>query len=106
PSAALELPELTLTPLAVESTTAKFDLNLALVETEAGLLGTLEYSSELFAAPTIARLLRHLQLVLEHVVAAPQTRLAELPLLSSAERQQLLLEWNATSSRYPQDGCL
>jgi non-ribosomal peptide synthetase component F len=35
-----------------------------------------------------------------------QRMLADLPLLSSAHREQLLVEWNNTEKAYPQDRCI
>ncbi|MCU7881015.1 MAG: amino acid adenylation domain-containing protein [Candidatus Thiodiazotropha sp. (ex Lucinoma aequizonata)] len=98
---AVQLPGLTLEPLALDSATAKFDLTLFLSETKAGLCATLEYNIDLFEATTIERLAGHYQHLLEAVVAAPEIRLSQLPLLSAAERQQLLVEWNATQVAYP-----
>jgi Non-ribosomal peptide synthetase modules and related proteins len=40
------------------------------------------------------------------VVVQPEQRLAELPLLSEAERRQVVVEWNATQSEYPQERCI
>src|SRR5262249_32225070 len=45
----------------------------------------------------------HFQRVLEGLVAHPEQRVAEIPLLSEAERQQQLVAWNATQTDYPQD---
>ena len=36
----------------------------------------------------------------------PQGRLGDLPLLTPAERQQLLVEWNDTATEYPRHTCL
>ena len=100
---ALELPGLTLSPLYFETTTAKFDLLLTLFEAGPELGGTLEYNTDLFDAATIARLLEHFGMVLEAAVDRPEQRLSELPLLSEAERVQLLDEWNRTQAAYPLD---
>ncbi len=90
-------------PLALESTTSKFDLTLLVSETEQGLSCSLEYSTDLFEAETITRWLTHFQVLLQGIVQNPQARLADLPLLTEAERAQLLVEWNATQADYPQD---
>ena len=70
--------------------TAKFDLTLALEEQGAGLAGGVEYNTELFDEATIVRLLDQFQTLLEGIVAQPESRLSQLPLLSSAERLHLL----------------
>ncbi|PMB49545.1 non-ribosomal peptide synthetase, partial [Fischerella thermalis CCMEE 5205] len=71
------------------------------------LLLTIAYNeSERFAAATIERMLGHLATLLNTMVANPQQRLKELSLLTAAEKQQLLVEWNNTKSDYPQDLCI
>jgi len=105
PLEALALPGLHLELSEIESNTARFDLTLSLVDTEQGLLGRLEYNSDLFDPATIDRMLGHFQTLLVGIVADPNQSLATLPLLSTAERQQFLA-WNGTQADYPQDQCL
>jgi non-ribosomal peptide synthetase component F len=63
----LELPGLTLLPLAIKHTSAKFDLRLDCFETEAGLWCRLEYATDLFEPATIERLAEAYQQVLQAV---------------------------------------
>ncbi len=51
-------------------------------------------------------MLNHFLVLLEGIVAEPEQRLAELPLLSPAERRQLLIEWNNTAAPFPRDCCI
>jgi amino acid adenylation domain-containing protein len=106
PMSALELPSLTISSREMESSTAKFDLDLSMEDTEQGLRGSLEYNTDLFDAGTISRMLEHFQTLLEGIVAEPDQRLSDLPLLTQPERQQLLLEWNNTQVAYPKDVCI
>jgi amino acid adenylation domain-containing protein len=106
PMPALELAGLTLTPEAGATDTAKFDLALDLTETPAGLSGYLEYSTDLFEAATVARMAGHFQTLLEGMLADPERPIAALPLLTGVERQQLLVEWNATQAPYQRDRCI
>src|SRR5438132_7385244 len=99
----LVLGEVTGTFQPVASEMAKFDLTMNLVDSEQGLIGEVEYNSDLFEAATITRMLGHFQTLLEGIVANPEQRLSDLPLLTEAERQQVLVEWNATSRTYPQE---
>nr|VFJ66085.1 MAG: amino acid adenylation domain-containing protein [Candidatus Kentron sp. FW] len=66
------------------------------------LTGRLEYATDLFERPTMERLVGHLQILLAGIVADPQTPIHGLPLLTEAERQQLLA-WNNTTVDYPTD---
>jgi len=53
-----------------------------------------------------ARMLGHLQVLLEGIAANPHQPLKNLPLLTPAEKQQTLVEWNGTKAEYPQDRCI
>jgi amino acid adenylation domain-containing protein len=106
PQEKLELPGLTVDLLDIDSGTAKFDLMLSLEESEEGLEGTCEYSTDLFDEGTIRRLLGHFETLLEGAVKNPDEHLSQLPLLPQAERRQLLDEWNATAEQYPRDLCV
>jgi amino acid adenylation domain-containing protein len=88
-----ELPGLALEPLAAPVETTKFDLTLALRAGVTGLAGIFEYDRDLFDAATVARLSGHFARLLAGLVEEPGVRLSDLPLLSPAERQQLL-EWS------------
>ncbi len=98
--------DLTITPLAPEQPTAKFDLNFSLVETDDNLSGVLEYGTELFEPETVARMVKHFEQLLAEVVRHPQRRLSQLRLLDEAERHQVLVEWNQTATEFPQLTCL
>ncbi|MCP4655668.1 MAG: AMP-binding protein, partial [bacterium] len=89
-----ELPEVTFSPLPLGGTTAKFDLTLLLEERGATIAGAIEYSTELFDDTTMERLRAHFQCLLRGIVADPSLPPSQLPLLSAAERHQLLREWN------------
>ncbi|MCP4661861.1 MAG: AMP-binding protein, partial [bacterium] len=88
----------------VASDQAKFDLTLALQEDEAGLIGEVEYNTDLFDATTIRRLVGHYRTLLEDVAADPERRVAELRWLSPPEEQQLLREWSGAA--YPREAAV
>ncbi|MBZ4423326.1 non-ribosomal peptide synthetase, partial [Myxococcus sp. RHSTA-1-4] len=79
-----------------QARSAKFELTLGLTRTAQGYEGVLEYAVDLFEAATVERMVGHLRSLLTAAVARPDTRLAELPLLSDTEREQLLVTWNDT----------
>jgi amino acid adenylation domain-containing protein len=106
PQQAVELSGLTVEPLEIDPGTARFDLTLEFWDTPEGLRGRFEYNTDLFEAATIARMAGHLQTLLEGIVADPEQRLSQLPLLTADERQCLLVEWNTTTGSYPDDQCL
>ena len=94
PLGALKLPGLQVTSCPVASGTAKFDLTFSLEETATGLEAAVEYNTDIFDAPTIARMAGHFGTLLEAVAANPSDRLSGLPLLTPGERRQLFDEWN------------
>lgn len=93
----------TLTQMDVTVGTAKFDLSLELDDRPEGLIGRFEYNSDLFNADTIERMVGHWQTLLTGIVSNPALHLTELPLLTAAERTQLLLTWNDTRSAFSDD---
>nr|AAF17281.1 NosD [Nostoc sp. GSV224] len=103
PMSEIELADLTISSLPVESATAKFDLFLSIQNTGNGLAGVWEYNTDLFDASTIERMTGHFVTLLSGIVANPEERISQLPLLSQTEQQQLLVEWNNTLTDYPRD---
>ena len=98
-------PGLTVSLLPRENDSQPFDLVLTIADEPAGLRGSLSYSSDLFDAPTVQRLVEHYHTLLEGVIADPDQPIAALPLLTASERQQLLVAWNATHAEStPEDG--
>ena len=63
----------------------------------------LDYNAALFRPETAASVLEHLEVLLRGCVANPEGKIAFLPLLGAAERQRLLVEFNATAVEYPRD---
>jgi amino acid adenylation domain-containing protein len=76
-----------------------------MTEGEGYLGGAIIYNTDLFDAATINRMARHFELLLEGIVANPQQRLSELPLLTEAE-QRMLADWNETQREYPDEVCI
>ncbi len=86
--------------------TSKFDLTLLISETGNGLEGLIEYSTDLFEAKTIRRMCGHYATLLEAISRDPDQSISRLPMLTDAERQQLLVDWNDTKADYPKDVCI
>jgi non-ribosomal peptide synthetase component F len=94
------------TPFGCGDQSAKFDLSVFTSETTEGLRVTAIYSPDLFEAETIRRMLGHYQRLLEAAVATPNAEVFHFPMLSTEERQQILVDWNATDVQYPRELCL
>ena len=92
--------------LDVDSGTATFDLTLSVSESADGLSVSAEYNTDLFEAATIERLLGHYRTLLAAAAADADQPVAELPLLTEAERHQILVEWNNTRADFALDRCV
>ncbi|HEX7238763.1 MAG TPA: amino acid adenylation domain-containing protein, partial [Longimicrobiaceae bacterium] len=99
----LSLGDLELEPFGEEAGLAKFDLNLTVADAEQGVAGRLVYRAGLFDAETMARMVGHLEAVLEAMAAMPEQRLSEVSLMRGAERAEVLGAWNDTAVSYPQE---
>src|SRR6185436_11826042 len=80
---------------------AQLDLSLHLYEEAGGYLGRFEYCSALFERETVERLTARFEQLLRAVVANPDRRISEIPLLPSAERELIVREWNDTAVDVP-----
>jgi acyl-CoA synthetase (AMP-forming)/AMP-acid ligase II/acyl carrier protein len=92
------LPGVASEPLLVQPKISKFDLTLFVIDAGDSILVEMEYSSDLFDDARIKRMAGHLCTLLEGAIANSEQRISELPLLTSAERHQLLMEWNAVQA--------
>jgi amino acid adenylation domain-containing protein len=93
-------------PIDVEGGTAQFDLIFILSDTGLGLVCHCKYNTDLFDAATIHRLQGHFAVLLSGALAAQETWIPELPLMTGPEREQLLGDWNATATPYPAHRCI
>jgi amino acid adenylation domain-containing protein len=73
---------------------------------ESEFLLQIEYDRARFDDATITRMLGHIKTLLEGMVTNPGQCLQELPILTAAERHQLLMEWNNTQADYPKHSCI
>lgn len=106
PRTELEIAGLSIDAMRVHNRTAKFDLLFSIREEEEGLRCVMEYSTDLFDDATITRMLGQFQTLLRGIVADPEQRISDLPLLTDAEELQLLSQWNETRADYPHDQLL
>ncbi|MBD2612452.1 amino acid adenylation domain-containing protein [Nostoc punctiforme FACHB-252] len=94
---------LTLEPFVIPQQEGQNDLVFDMMETTESLIGIFRYNSDLFDATTITRIASHFQTLLAGIIANPQQQIASLPLLTEAEANHLLWEWNNNQVDYPQD---
>ncbi|MGE5123121.1 MAG: amino acid adenylation domain-containing protein, partial [Acidobacteriaceae bacterium] len=85
---------------------APFDLTVRAAEAPDGLALTIDYATDLFTETTIARLAASYQTLLKSITTSPEEPVSALNILPPAERERLLVNWNATRAPYPSQYCL
>jgi len=78
--------EWSVTTMDIESGGAPWDLYVAFIDRPGGVMGRLQYNTDLFEAETIAGMWKHLQQLLENLTANPGQRLSELKSLRDHDR--------------------
>ncbi|GAA2973395.1 non-ribosomal peptide synthetase [Actinokineospora diospyrosa] len=81
----------------VATTTAKFDLAIGLSDTPDGMVGAIEYATDLFDDDTVTDIATRLVRLLTALSRDPNQRVRTVDLLSSDERDLVLRGWNATA---------
>ncbi|MFI0976471.1 amino acid adenylation domain-containing protein [Streptomyces sp. NPDC021093] len=104
PGGTLALPGLDVREFRPPSVSSIFDLTLEFAETATGeLAGTVEYNTDLFDAPTAARLVGHLQVLLAGIAQDPSRAVGDLPLLPDDELRTLTRDWAEHLVDHPAD---
>ncbi len=98
---AVDLGGFSIESIPLPKSTAEYDLTLMMAETGTGLIASLEYNADLFEVATVDRILGQFQTLLENVVADPRQRVATIPILSEAERFDVLVAKNDTTADFP-----
>jgi len=70
------------------------------------LLLKVAFDRQRFDSRTISRMLDHLKILLLGISKDAACSLSTLPILSDAERHQILTDWNDTSFEYPRESCV
>src|SRR5206468_4330266 len=82
-------------------TSAQFDITVQFHESGDELAGLLIYNTDLFDVATIERLAGNLLVLFDGIAASPDAPISQLPILTAAERDQLLTQWNDTARAVP-----
>jgi amino acid adenylation domain-containing protein len=88
------LEDLRVDPVALENPTAKFELDLTMLEGDGFVYGGLNYRTGLFRPATARRMVRHFERLLAAAVAEPDRAIDELRLAGEAEVRRLVSTWS------------
>ena len=105
-SVALKLSDATVTTMATDYASAKFDILLGAIELPSGLDIVLEYRTDLFDSTSIERFGVHFETLLRSAVQTPNDPVSTLNLLPEAERALVVDTWNATAVEFPRNETL
>lgn len=100
PGASMYLGDLKLEAIPLEHLAAQYDVTLSIMDDGESLSACWQYNRDMFERTTIKRMNGHLQTLLAGIVDNPDQLIATLPILSTGERRQLLVEWNRTQTPY------
>ena len=103
---AARFPGLSTRRLEVDPKVARFDITLELVEADGRFTGFFEYATDLFDAATIEDMAAQFKTLLKSVIANPEQRISRLPLLTEAERRQLLAKGQGVPANFTTRGNL
>lgn len=102
-SSTIEIAGLEIDPVKLRLSTSKFDLFLSAREVPEGLAITVEYNTDLFDRETIARFISHYRNLLEGATNDPLLPLSALPLMDREEYEQVVFDWNDTTTEFPRE---
>src|SRR5687767_12950868 len=84
----------------------RFKIKLTSILTANEIVAEVHYDSDSFQRRDIERLVEQFSCLIESVTNDPKARISDLNLLSSSEREQMLVKWNETSAEYPRAMCI
>lgn len=90
-------------PYPMPQQEGQFDVGVQILETNDALPVSIKYRTDLFNVHTAERMAGHFETLLRGIIRQPDSRLADLPLLSDVERRRMLVDWNDTRRDYPLD---
>ncbi len=99
----VEFDGLNLSPYKTEITVSKFDLTFYFYETGEGLFCSIEYNMDIYSVDRINRMGKHLKTLISSVLENPESRIKDLEIIPTEEKNQLLNVFNDTKTDYPAD---
>ncbi|WP_149828659.1 non-ribosomal peptide synthetase [Streptomyces tailanensis] len=98
-----DLPGIAVEQFDLHNGTAKFDLDLSLLDGPDGIDVSCEYDAEIFTPERIDALLGQLEHTITTMIADPEAAVSALSVLDGAAWHRAAREWNATEADYPAD---
>ena len=93
--------ETTITP--INGNISKFDLSIEIIPNNKEFLVTFEYCTDLFKRPTIESLYKAYLSIVTYIAENHETKIKDIQLLNSDEKNKILYDFNNTSTIYPKN---
>ncbi|WP_176560096.1 non-ribosomal peptide synthase/polyketide synthase [Brevibacillus dissolubilis] len=103
PRSDLAFGDATVSPYPLSFDIAKFDLTFEVADYEDHYQFAFNYCTKLFKQETVERMLAHFVQILHAILHNPSVRLSEIDMLTVAEKETLLQEYNPAPTPYPAD---
>ncbi|WP_438712815.1 amino acid adenylation domain-containing protein [Aquimarina muelleri] len=101
PQQEIDLDGLTITNIPYEVDNSKYDITLAAIEDESGILLNMTYCTDLFREDTIRQMAEHYKMLLCNLVEDTKKRIGSITMITASEKHQLLTLFNDTKLDYP-----
>lgn len=99
----LNFPNVTAQQLEIKKSYAQQEFSCFLEEKSELISGYIEYNADLFSADSIQRFIENYLVLLAGLDKNLQQKIDKMPILSTAEKKLLLINWNATKKNYPEN---
>jgi amino acid adenylation domain-containing protein len=103
PRRTTSIPGLELSEVPREEMPAQFDLTFEFTDEGGYFSGSAIFNTDLFDRSTIARMTVHFKNILNGILAEPHRTISQIEMLSPAEHQKIIVEWNKTKREFPRD---
>ncbi|CAM2066017.1 Amino acid adenylation domain-containing protein [Sulfidibacter corallicola] len=82
-----------------------YDMRLRAVQVVDKYVINFEYREELFDRDSIELMASHFQVLLDGILANPDEKIGDLPILSEEEKAKIVVDWNDNRTSYPKERC-
>lgn len=98
--------DLKLDPVDITTNVSKFDLTLNFTEVTTGIDCEIVYNTDLFEKKTIEDMVNHFYVLLDLILIDSKVKISEIDILTSVEKERLLIDFNDTKKEYPIEKCI
>jgi amino acid adenylation domain-containing protein len=106
PLKVLELSDLVMEIMDIDSGISQFDLSVTLREENEVIKGFFEYNTDLFENETVRRMVSHYTTLVDSILNNPDAKISDIPIMTDDELSKVLIEWNQTEEEYPEKKCI